>query len=251
VQVCSQQTSLLSTGVLRCLNSFVTTLVFKAEPVLRLPPPPPTHPGRVSESSGFCPCPRRALPPRPSPPSPMMARRQAPAACERRPRSSPRRITWRTGARLPLLWAPQIIVAKWVISCNADREVSLHEAAVGSCAVQASGTLGFRFFCLAQIARSLNFKIIEGGPARTRSNERCVPAWTRVQSLFSSLGEEIVGQTIALGGDGRYFNKPAAQIIIKIAAGNGVKKVRCTAHRFGLPSWPLIVPTTLVEPGWA
>jgi len=47
----------------------------------------------------------------------------------------------------------------------------------------------------------------------------------RVQCLFSSLSEEIPGQTIGLGGDGRYFNKEAAQIIIKLAAGNGVKKV--------------------------
>ena len=28
-----------------------------------------------------------------------------------------------------------------------------------------------------------------------------------------------------LGGDGRYFNKEAAQIILKLAAGNGVKKM--------------------------
>ena len=47
----------------------------------------------------------------------------------------------------------------------------------------------------------------------------------RIQSLFSSLGEEVKGKTIALGGDGRYFNKEAAQIIIKLAAGNGVKKI--------------------------
>ncbi len=47
----------------------------------------------------------------------------------------------------------------------------------------------------------------------------------RVQSLFDSLGDEIKGETIALGGDGRYFNKQAAQIICKLAAGNGLKKV--------------------------
>ena len=47
----------------------------------------------------------------------------------------------------------------------------------------------------------------------------------RIQSLFNALGDEVHGQTIGLGGDGRYFNKEAAQIIIKLAAGNGVKKV--------------------------
>ena len=46
-----------------------------------------------------------------------------------------------------------------------------------------------------------------------------------VQSLFSALGDEVEGQTICLGGDGRYFNKEAAQIILKLAAGNGVKRV--------------------------
>jgi phosphoglucomutase len=30
---------------------------------------------------------------------------------------------------------------------------------------------------------------------------------------------------LVLGGDGRYFNKEASQIIIKIAAGNGVGQI--------------------------
>lgn len=46
-----------------------------------------------------------------------------------------------------------------------------------------------------------------------------------VQSLFNALGDEIKGQELGLGGDGRYFGKEAAQIIIKLAAGNGFKKV--------------------------
>jgi hypothetical protein len=47
----------------------------------------------------------------------------------------------------------------------------------------------------------------------------------RIQSLFNALGDEVVGKTIGLGGDGRYFNKEAVQIILRIAAGNGVAKV--------------------------
>lgn len=46
-----------------------------------------------------------------------------------------------------------------------------------------------------------------------------------VQSLFNALGEEAKGQTIGIGGDGRYFNKEAVQIMLKLAAGNGIKKV--------------------------
>ncbi len=42
-----------------------------------------------------------------------------------------------------------------------------------------------------------------------------------VQSIFNSL-EDFQGASLVLGGDGRYFNRQAIQIIIKIAAANGV-----------------------------
>ncbi len=41
-----------------------------------------------------------------------------------------------------------------------------------------------------------------------------------VQSIFDSL-EDFTGQSLVLGGDGRYFNRLALQTIIKIAAANG------------------------------
>lgn len=41
-----------------------------------------------------------------------------------------------------------------------------------------------------------------------------------VQSIFDSL-ESFVGQSLVIGGDGRYFNRQAIQIIIKMAAANG------------------------------
>ena len=41
-----------------------------------------------------------------------------------------------------------------------------------------------------------------------------------VQSIFDSL-EDFTGKALVLGGDGRYFNRVAIQIIIKIAAANG------------------------------
>ncbi|KAG8390280.1 hypothetical protein BUALT_Bualt01G0067200 [Buddleja alternifolia] len=47
-----------------------------------------------------------------------------------------------------------------------------------------------------------------------------------IQALFDSLpAEDYKNGVLVLGGDGRYFNKEAAQIIIKIAAGNGVGKI--------------------------
>ena len=56
------------------------------------------------------------------------------------------------------------------------------------------------------------------------ASENYLANW--VQSLFLALPrEEVVGSAMVLGGDGRWFNKEAAQIIIKLAAGNGVKKM--------------------------
>ena len=45
-----------------------------------------------------------------------------------------------------------------------------------------------------------------------------------VQAIFDSL-ENITGQTLVIGGDGRYFNRSAIQTIIKMAAANGFGKV--------------------------
>lgn len=58
---------------------------------------------------------------------------------------------------------------------------------------------------------------------RVFQSENYLANW--IQSLFLALGDEAKGKTIALGGDGRYFNKEAVQIILKLAAGNGLKKV--------------------------
>jgi phosphoglucomutase len=46
-----------------------------------------------------------------------------------------------------------------------------------------------------------------------------------VQSIFDSL-ENCQGQTLVLGGDGRYYNRQAIQIILKMAAANGFAKVK-------------------------
>jgi phosphoglucomutase len=49
-----------------------------------------------------------------------------------------------------------------------------------------------------------------------------------VQSIFNTLKQkidDIKGKTLVVGGDGRYYNKQAIQIILKMAAANGFGKV--------------------------
>ncbi len=45
-----------------------------------------------------------------------------------------------------------------------------------------------------------------------------------VQSIFDSIGD-FKGKSLVLGGDGRYYNQDAIQIILKMAAANGFAKV--------------------------
>ncbi|XP_039160775.1 phosphoglucomutase, chloroplastic isoform X2 [Eucalyptus grandis] len=60
-----------------------------------------------------------------------------------------------------------------------------------------------------------------------------------IQALFNSLPpEDYRNGVLVLGGDGRYFNREAAQIIIKIAAGNGVGKI--LVGRDGIMSTPAV-----------
>ena len=56
-----------------------------------------------------------------------------------------------------------------------------------------------------------------------------------VQSVFDAVGG-LDGKTLTLGGDGRYFNKRAIQIILRIAAANGAARV--LVGRNGLLSTP-------------
>ena len=56
-----------------------------------------------------------------------------------------------------------------------------------------------------------------------------------VQSIFDSL-QGLTGQTLVLGGDGRYFNGSAIQTILRLAAGNGVGRVLVGQH--GILSTP-------------
>lgn len=56
-----------------------------------------------------------------------------------------------------------------------------------------------------------------------------------VQALFDAIGG-LQGKTLVLGGDGRFFNRQAAQIVLKMAAANGAARV--IVGRGGLLSTP-------------
>lgn len=56
-----------------------------------------------------------------------------------------------------------------------------------------------------------------------------------VQSIFDALAG-FVGQTLVVGGDGRYFNDRAIQVIVRMAAGNGFGRVLVGQH--GILSTP-------------
>ena len=56
-----------------------------------------------------------------------------------------------------------------------------------------------------------------------------------VQSVFDTR-ETLAGGTLVLGGDGRYYNRQAIQVILRMAAANGV--ARCLVGQGGLLSTP-------------
>lgn len=58
-----------------------------------------------------------------------------------------------------------------------------------------------------------------------------------VQSIFDS-NPELTGGTLVVGGDGRYYNREAIQIILRVAAANGVRKV--LVGRGGVLSTPAV-----------
>ncbi|ERM96310.1 hypothetical protein AMTRI_Chr09g35070 [Amborella trichopoda] len=89
-------------------------------------------------------------------------------------------------------------------------------------------------------------KPVEGQKTGTSGLRKKVKVFTQenylanwIQALFNSLApEDYKGGLLVLGGDGRYFNREAAHIIIKIAAGNGVGKI--LVGRDGIMSTPAV-----------
>ncbi len=55
--------------------------------------------------------------------------------------------------------------------------------------------------------------------------ENFVQALLDVLNTFDAAGHALQGQTLVLGGDGRFFNRASVQTILKLAAANGVARV--------------------------
>ncbi|KAJ6339260.1 hypothetical protein OIU77_007258 [Salix suchowensis] len=93
---------------------------------------------------------------------------------------------------------------------------------------------------------SVPTKPIEGQKTGTSGLRKKVKVFTGenylanwIQALFNSLPpEDYKNGVLILGGDGRYFNREASQIIIKIAAGNGVGKI--LVGKEGIMSTPAV-----------
>ncbi|XP_044506200.1 phosphoglucomutase, chloroplastic [Mangifera indica] len=93
---------------------------------------------------------------------------------------------------------------------------------------------------------SVSTKPIEGQKTGTSGLRKKVKVFKEenylanwIQALFNSLPpEDYKNGLLVLGGDGRYFNKEASQIIIKVAAGNGVGKI--LVGKDGIMSTPAV-----------
>jgi phosphoglucomutase len=68
--------------------------------------------------------------------------------------------------------------------------------------------------------------------------ENFVQALLDVLNASAADGQALAGQTLVLGGDGRFYNRPAVQVILKLAAANGVARV--LLGRGGILSTPAV-----------
>lgn len=62
-----------------------------------------------------------------------------------------------------------------------------------------------------------------------------------IQSIFSSIDlRDRQGSTVVVGGDGRFFNQTAIEVIVQMAAANGVSVTMC-AYLFVCACWCVCV----------
>jgi len=83
--------------------------------------------------------------------------------------------------------------------------IPVHEVATAPIAGQKTGTSGLR-------KKTAEFR-----------KPHYLANW--IQSLLLTLMPDVVGSTLVVGGDGRFWNDAAVDIIARIAAANGVAKL--------------------------
>ncbi|KAK6117573.1 hypothetical protein DH2020_048682 [Rehmannia glutinosa] len=96
-----------------------------------------------------------------------------------------------------------------------------------------------KFYLKNNVSRAFSSVSVKASSASS-SPSTTVAQSPELKALFDSLPpEDYKNGILVLGGDGRYFNLEAAQIIIKIAAGNGVGKI-LVGNRDGIMSTPAV-----------
>nr|XP_033324988.1 phosphoglucomutase [Megalopta genalis]XP_033324989.1 phosphoglucomutase [Megalopta genalis]XP_033324990.1 phosphoglucomutase [Megalopta genalis] len=84
----------------------------------------------------------------------------------------------------------------------------------------------------AVTSRIIETRVYEGQKPGTSGLRKAVKVFMQehytenfVQAILEALGNQLIGSTLVVGGDGRYYGKEAVGKIIRIAAANGVKKL--------------------------
>ncbi len=70
-----------------------------------------------------------------------------------------------------------------------------------------------------------------------------------IQSTFDALGDEKTGQTLVIGGDGRFLNREVIQVAIRMAAANGFARV--VVGQGGILSTPAASNVIRQRKAWA
>lgn len=84
----------------------------------------------------------------------------------------------------------------------------------------------------AVTSRTIETRVYDGQKPGTSGLRKAVKVFTQehytenfIQAILEALGNQLVGSTLVVGGDGRYYGKEAVGKIIRIAAANGVRKL--------------------------
>lgn len=79
---------------------------------------------------------------------------------------------------------------------------------------------------------TVNTRVYEGQKPGTSGLRKAVKIFQQehytenfVQAILQALGDQLIGCTLVVGGDGRFYGKEAVAKIIRLAAANGVRSI--------------------------